>query len=83
MCQNHELQTLTFEAVLKFPKACVVLSALNEMLIRVMGTAENQKRKLITVHLCFRSVLHSVPLPVLIDTLHNSLQREKGRFDIG
>lgn len=38
-----------FKAVLKFLKPCVVLSALNEMLIRVMGTAENQKRKLITV----------------------------------
>lgn len=41
---------VTFEAVLKFLEPCVVLSALSEMLIRVMGTAENQKRKLITVH---------------------------------
>lgn len=51
-----------------------MLSVVNEMLIRVMGTADNQKRKLITVHSRFRSVLHSVPLPVLIDKLHNSLQ---------
>lgn len=75
MCQNHELQTATSGGrfIMKFLKACVVLNELNEMLIGVKGTAENQKRKLITVHSCFRSVLHSVPLPVLIDKLHNSL----------
>lgn len=35
---------LTFNAVLKFLKALVVLCALNEMLIRVLGTAENQEK---------------------------------------
>lgn len=50
-------------------------SAVNEMLIRVMGTADNKKGKLITVHSSFRSLLHSAPLPVLMEKLYKSLQR--------
>lgn len=59
----------SFEAL----KAVLWVSGVNEWLSGVMGTADNQKGKLITEHSCFRSVLHCAPLPVLIDKLHNSL----------
>lgn len=77
MCQNRRQQMLTFQAVLKVSEAPCYVECTERTLIRATGTVENQRRKLITVRWRFRSVLRSAPLPVLIDKLHNILQRVK------
>ena len=50
-----------------------VFRRVNEIMIGVNGTADNQNTKLITEHSGFSSLLHCAPLPALIDKLHNRL----------